>query len=88
MNIIRAIRGKTLRDKIRSDQFRQLSGIEDIIKWANVRRGESGVTMWTEWRKTVSRRVLEIIVHREYAAGADQRNDGKKVSTQLPRPKL
>ena len=29
MNIIRAVRGRTLRDKIRSDQFRQLSGIED-----------------------------------------------------------
>jgi hypothetical protein len=40
MNIIRVIHGKTLRDKIRSDQLRQLSGIQDIIKWANVRRRE------------------------------------------------
>jgi hypothetical protein len=30
----------TLRDKIRSDQLRQLSGIKNIIKWANVRRKE------------------------------------------------
>jgi hypothetical protein len=50
--------------------------------------GESGMAMWIEWRRTVWRRLLEIIVHREYAAEADQRNDGKKVSTQLPRPKL
>jgi hypothetical protein len=36
MKTIRAIHGKTLRDKIHSDQFRQLSRIQDIIKWANV----------------------------------------------------
>jgi hypothetical protein len=40
MNTIRAIHGKTLRDKIRSYQLRQLSGIQDIIKWANVPRKE------------------------------------------------
>jgi hypothetical protein len=40
MKIIRAIHGKTLRDKIHSDQLRQLSGIQGIIKWANVRRRE------------------------------------------------
>jgi hypothetical protein len=40
MKIIRAIYGKTLRDKIRSDQLQQLSGIQDIVKWANVRRRE------------------------------------------------
>ena len=50
--------------------------------------GESGTPMWIEWRKTVSQLLLEIIVHREYAAEADQRKDGKNVSTQLPRPKL
>jgi hypothetical protein len=38
MKIIRAIHGKTLRDKIRSDQ--QLSGIQDIVKWTSVRRRE------------------------------------------------
>jgi hypothetical protein len=37
MKTIRAIHGKTLRDKIRSDQLGQLSGIQDIIKSANVR---------------------------------------------------
>jgi hypothetical protein len=36
----RSIHGKTLRDKIRSVQLRQLSGIQDIIKWTNVRRKE------------------------------------------------
>jgi hypothetical protein len=42
MKTIRAIHGKTLRDKIRSDQLWQLSGIQDIIKWANVQRKEWG----------------------------------------------
>jgi hypothetical protein len=40
MKTIRAIHGKTLRDKIRSDQLQQLSRIQDIIKWTNVRRKE------------------------------------------------
>jgi stage III sporulation protein SpoIIIAA len=40
MKIIRAIHGKRLRDKIRSDQLQQLSGIQDIVKWVNVRRRE------------------------------------------------
>ena len=47
MKILRAIRGETLRDKIRSDQHRQLNGIEDINKWANVR--------WREWGAHVDR---------------------------------
>jgi hypothetical protein len=47
MKIIRTIHGKTLRDKIRSDQLQQLSGIQDIVKWDNVRR--------REWRVHVSR---------------------------------
>ena len=50
---------------------------------------ESGMPMWKEWRTTVSQRsLLEIIVHRECAVEADRRNAGKKVSTQLPRPKI
>ena len=44
--------------------------------------------MWIEWRETVRQRVLELIGHREYAAEADQGNDGKEVSAQFPRPKL
>jgi hypothetical protein len=40
MKTRRAIHGKTLGDKIRSDQLRQLSEIQDIIKWDNVRRNE------------------------------------------------
>jgi hypothetical protein len=40
MKIIRAIHGETLRDKIRSDRLQQLSAIQDIVKWANVRRRE------------------------------------------------
>jgi hypothetical protein len=40
MNTIMAVHGKTLRYKTRSDQLRQLSGIQDIIKWANIRRKE------------------------------------------------
>jgi hypothetical protein len=37
---IRAIHGKTLRDKIRSEHLRHLSGIQDINKWTEVRRRE------------------------------------------------
>jgi len=33
MKTIRVIHGKMLRDKIRSDQLRHLSRIQDIIKW-------------------------------------------------------
>jgi hypothetical protein len=40
MKIIRAIHGETIRAKIRSDQLQQLSGIQEIVKWANVRRNE------------------------------------------------
>jgi len=40
MKTIWAIHGKTLRDKIHSDQLRHLSGIQDIIKWKNDRRRE------------------------------------------------
>jgi len=40
MKTIRAIHRKTLRDKIRSDQLRQLSGINDIMKWTEDRRRE------------------------------------------------
>jgi type IV secretory pathway VirB4 component len=36
----RVIQGKMLREKIHNDQLRQISGIQDIIKWANVRRRE------------------------------------------------
>jgi hypothetical protein len=43
MKIIRAIHGKTLRDKILSDRLQQLSGIQGIVKWVNVRRRELGV---------------------------------------------
>jgi hypothetical protein len=41
MKLLREIHGKTLRDKIRSDQLRQLSGIQDIIKIEE----ESGMAM-------------------------------------------
>ena len=87
MQILRAVHSKTLRHKILSGQLRRLSGIQGVIKWANV-GGQSGTHMWIEWRETVWQRVLELIGHREYAAKADQRNDGKEVSTQFPRPKL
>jgi hypothetical protein len=40
MKTMRAIHGKTLRDEIRSDQLRLLSGIQDTVKWVNVRRKE------------------------------------------------
>jgi hypothetical protein len=69
MTTIRAIHGETLRDKIRSDELRQLSGIQDIIKWANVRR--------KEWDAHVERmednrlaKIARDIVHRECAAEA------------------
>jgi hypothetical protein len=40
MKTIRAIDGKILRDKIRTDHLRHLSGIQDIIEWNEVRRRE------------------------------------------------
>jgi len=40
MKTIRAIHGKMLRDKIRCDHLRHLSGIQDIIKWTEDRRRE------------------------------------------------
>jgi hypothetical protein len=44
--------------------------------------------MWREWRTTVSQRSPEIIVQRECAAEGGRRNDGRKVSTQVPCPKF
>ena len=40
MKTKRAIHGKMLRDKIRSDQLQHLSRIQDIIKWTNDLRRE------------------------------------------------
>jgi hypothetical protein len=40
MKIIREICGKMIRDKIRSDQLQQMSGIQDTFKWVNNRRRE------------------------------------------------
>ena len=47
MQILRAVHSKTLRHKILSGQLRRLSGIQGVIKWANV-GGESGTHMWIE----------------------------------------
>ena len=38
MRIIRAIYGKTLWDRIRSKDLRELSGIQDIVEWIDVRK--------------------------------------------------
>lgn len=38
MRIIKAINGKTLRDRIRSNDLRELSGIQDILEWIDVRK--------------------------------------------------
>jgi hypothetical protein len=46
------------------------------------------MAMWKEWRTTVWQRSLGIVVHRECAVEADQRNDGKKVSSKPLRPNL
>ena len=40
MKTVRAIHGKMLRDKIRSDHLRHLSAIHDINKWTETRRRE------------------------------------------------
>jgi hypothetical protein len=48
---------------------------------------KSGMVMWREWRTAVWQRSPEIIIHRKCAAEGGRRNDGRKVSTQLPRPK-
>jgi hypothetical protein len=83
MKTIRAIHGKTLRDKIRSEHLRHISGNQDINKWTEARRREWDA-MWEEWRITVWQRSLEIVVHRECVAEAGRRNDGKKVSSKAP----
>jgi cytochrome c-type biogenesis protein CcmH/NrfG len=44
--------------------------------------------IWKEWRTTVWQRSLGIVVHRECAVEADRTNDGKKVSSNPPRPNL
>jgi len=44
--------------------------------------------MWGEWRTTVWQRSREIVVHRECEVEAGRRNDGKNVSSKLPRPNL
>ena len=49
MRIIRAIHGKTLWDRIRSKDLRELSGIQDIVEWIDVRGWGS---MWNEGRMT------------------------------------
>jgi hypothetical protein len=46
------------------------------------------MAMWKEWRIAVWQRSLGIVVHRECAVEADQRNDGKKDSSKPPRPNL
>jgi len=80
MKTIRAIHGKTLRDKIRSDHLRHLSGIQDILNGLRFEE-ESGMPMWEEWRTTVWQRSLETVVYRECAVEAGRRNAGKKVSS-------
>ena len=42
MRIIRAIHEKTLKDRIRSKHLRELSGIQDIVDWIDVRRKGRG----------------------------------------------
>jgi hypothetical protein len=64
MKIIRAIHGKTLRDKIRSDQLQQLSGTQDIVKWASVRRRDRDAHA-NRMEDNRLAKSPEIIVHRE-----------------------
>ena len=40
MRIIRTIQGKTLRDRVRSEHLRQISGIPDIVDWVGTRKIE------------------------------------------------
>jgi hypothetical protein len=81
MKIIRAIHGKTLRDKIRSDRLQQLSGIQGIVKLGQCQKKRVGCSGEQNGGTTVWQRSPEIIVHREYVVEADQRNDGKRLST-------
>ena len=47
MRMLRAIQGKTLRDRIRSKDLREVSGIQDIVGWIDVRK--------RGWREHVER---------------------------------
>ena len=60
MRIIRAIHGKTLRDRIRNKDLRELSGIPDTVDYIDVRRRGWG----NEWRMTVLQKLWRKIAHR------------------------
>ena len=85
MKIIRAIHGKTLRDKIRPEHLQQLSGIQDVWLNGQTSEGENGTAMWIEWRKTVSQKTTGL---QESVVEEDPRNDRKKTSMQFHCPKL
>jgi hypothetical protein len=73
MKTIRAIHGKTLRDKIRSDHPRHLSGIQDIIKWTKVRRKE-----WDAHVERMEDNRLAKIVRNSRPQGVHSRGRPKK----------
>lgn len=54
IKVIRGIHRKTLLDQIRSEEFRQLSNIQDVTKWIRRRR--------KEWNRHVDRRDDDNIV--------------------------
>jgi hypothetical protein len=65
MKIIRAIHGKTVRDKIRSDQLQQLSRNQDIVKWDQCQKKRVSCSGEQNGGATVWQRSPEIIVHRD-----------------------
>ena len=73
MRIIRAIHEKTLKDRIRSKHLRELSGIQDIVDWIDVRK--------RGWEEHVERMIddhLAKIVKKNRPQGTQSRGRPKK----------
>ena len=59
MRIVRTIHGKTLRDRIYSEELRKRSGIKDIVEWVHDRR-----RFWVEHVERMSDdRLPKIVLH-------------------------
>ena len=73
MRMLRAIQGKTLRDRIRSKDLREVSGIQDKAEWIDVRK--------RGWKKHVERMTddrLAKIVKENRPRGTRSRGRPKK----------
>lgn len=73
MRIIRTIHGKTIRDRVRSEDLRDQSGIKDIVDWVGVRRKG-----WADHVERMSANRIPKIVHDNRPQGTRSRGRPKK----------